>query len=124
MNAECPGPWYHGSPLELEVLRAGSTVTQECALARIFSHKPSLVSISDDGEIRHDGKQPGYLYEVVEEVRIDDVTPHPHTSIEPGKEWLTTRELRVSLLGTTSPAPEELLGEAEIKVLRMRLANS
>ena len=37
-------PWYHGSPLQLKRLRAGSTITQDRDLARVFSHKPSLVS--------------------------------------------------------------------------------
>jgi hypothetical protein len=38
--------WYHGSPLELTTLHEGSTITQKRELARIFSHKPTRVSVS------------------------------------------------------------------------------
>ena len=34
------GLWYHGSPMLLSELRAGSTITQWRALAEAFSHKP------------------------------------------------------------------------------------
>jgi hypothetical protein len=30
--------WYHGSPLELKILRKGSTITQDRELAMAFSH--------------------------------------------------------------------------------------
>lgn len=36
--------WYHGSPIVLASLVPGSTITQDKDLARVFSHKPSLVS--------------------------------------------------------------------------------
>ena len=52
-------PWYHGSPLELRVLREGSTITQDRHLATVFSHKPTVVSMEDDGRLRHNGTQPG-----------------------------------------------------------------
>jgi len=38
-------PWYHGSPLKLDVLRAGSTMTQWRDLARVFSHKPRRLDL-------------------------------------------------------------------------------
>ncbi|HNT75707.1 MAG TPA: hypothetical protein PKH77_11890 [Anaerolineae bacterium] len=116
-------PWYHGSPFELRTIRAGSTITQQRELARVFSHKPPIVSIEDDGRIRHNGAQPGYLYVVAEDVLPDDVMPHPRTTMRPGDEWLTTRELRVRFLGSTVPRPEELLTEAEIVELRNRVAS-
>ncbi|MBN2002339.1 MAG: hypothetical protein JXA21_03185 [Anaerolineae bacterium] len=109
--------WYHGSSLELRTIRAGSTITQKRELARVFSHKPQIVSVDDGGRIRHDGTQPGYLYVIAEPVRPGDVTPHPRTTMAPGDEWITTRELRVRFLGSTVPRQEELLTEAEMAEL-------
>lgn len=50
-------PFYHGTNLRLELLRAGSMVTQWEALARTFSHKPSSLCYEDDGAISHNGIQ-------------------------------------------------------------------
>jgi hypothetical protein len=105
--------WYHGSPLELATLHEGSTITQKRDLARIFSHKPTLVSVSDDGRVKHNGTTPGYLYTVADEIQLKDVVPHPHTTMSPGDEWLTTRELRLRLLCSTEPMPEEQLTDEE-----------
>ena len=115
-------PWYHGSPFELTTLRVGSTITQRRDLARIFSHKPMIVSIDDEGHIRHNGALFGYLYIIDEAVAPEDVEAHPHTSMGPGDEWLTHRELRVRLLGMVEPRPEELLTEAELEDLRWHIA--
>lgn len=51
-------PWYHGSQQDLLALRVGSSITQEKAIARAFSHRPSLLSIADDGSVKHDGVTP------------------------------------------------------------------
>jgi hypothetical protein len=115
-------PWYHGSPFELTTLRVGSTITQRRDLARIFSHKPAIVCIEDDGRIKHNGTQPGYLYIIDEAVLPEDVEAHPRTTMGPGDEWLTHRELRVWLLGVVEPQPEERLSEAELEDLRQRIA--
>lgn len=109
--------WYHGSPLKLTTLLKGSTVTQKLELARIFSHKPTIVSISDEGQIKHNGTLPGHLYLIAEKVQPEDVTPHPQTTMEAGDEWLTTRELRLKLLCTTESVSDELLSGKEIAVL-------
>jgi len=114
-------PWYHGSPSELTTLRVGSTITQRRDLARIFAHKPMIVSFEDDGRIRHSGTQPGYLYVIDEAVAPEDIEAHPRTTMGPGDEWLTHRELRVRLLGMVEPQPEELLTEAELENLRQRI---
>ena len=45
--------WYHGSPYELTTIRKGSTITPNIDLARVFSHKPSCVSIEDNELIKH-----------------------------------------------------------------------
>ena len=76
--------WYHGSPLELTTLREGSTITQKRELARIFSHKPTCVSVSDTGQIKHNGTMPGYLYTIEDEIQPEDVVPHPRTTMMPG----------------------------------------
>lgn len=113
-----PGnPWFHGSPLELKVLRRGSTITQDRDLARIFSHKPTIVSISGRS-IKHDGKIPGFLYQIAEHLQPADIYPHPRSSMEEGKEWLTKRELRVVLIGPTQIVEQEKLTEREAARLR------
>ena len=110
--------WYHGSPLQLTTLRAGSTITRVRDVARVFSHKPPIVSIDDDGTIQHTGTTPGYLYRIDEPLGPDDVYPHPHTTMQPGLEWLTRRELRLTLIGPTEVRKEELLSEKQIAELQ------
>ena len=110
-------PWFHGSPVELTSLHTGSTVMQNRALARVFSHRPALVTVSDEGEIRHNGTEQGHLYLIAEDVRAGDVTPHPRTTMARGEELLTTRELRVKRLRITVPDPGEQLAETEIASL-------
>ena len=115
-----PAEWYHGSPLRLEVLRAGSTITPMRDLARVFSHKPPVVSL-DDGQtpilLRHNGTQNGWLYRVLA-VREEDVYPHPRTTMPPGLEWLTRIDLRLELIGPTGLVPEEHLSDEEIARFR------
>lgn len=113
--------WYHGSPLKLTILRQGSTITQNRRLAEVFSHKPPIVSIGDDGSITHNGTMPGYLFSIAEKIGPEDVTPHPNSSIEEGEEWLTNRDLRLAMVGPVPLTPEEMLTEQEIEELRARL---
>ncbi|MBO3802451.1 MAG: hypothetical protein JTT11_01020 [Candidatus Brockarchaeota archaeon] len=61
MEWDCGAPWYHGPPLKLEFVRRGSTIAQDRELARVFSHKHTIVFISDDGKIKRDGKVAGFL---------------------------------------------------------------
>jgi hypothetical protein len=122
MDFDTDRTWYHGSPLKLTTLHEGSTVTQKRELARIFSHKPTLVSVSDTGQIKHNGTMPGYLYAVADEIQPKDVVPHPRTTMASGDEWLTTRELCLRLLCSTEPAPEEQLTDEEWAALQRRLA--
>lgn len=110
-------PWYHGSPLRLHVLLAGSTITQDIVLARAFSHKPRLVSIDDETtpmRIRHNGTLPGLLYTIAEPVSAADVYPHPNSTMPPGLEWLTRRPLHLALVGAVDIEPGELLSQEEI----------
>ncbi len=117
------GTWYHGSPFVLATIRPGSTITQDRRLAEVFSHKPTVVSIgSHEGRetIHHDGTLAGFLYRIAEKIRPGDIHPHPRTSMEPGKEWLTSRELKLKLIGPTEVDPAELLTETEREELRKR----
>lgn len=112
-------PWYHGSPRELPVLRLGSSITQNVAIARAFSRRPRLVSIDEDtGAVKHDGTTPGYLYVVDEELSPDDVSPHPHPVNQDRWEWITHREVRIRLLGRTEVGDGERLTPDDIAELR------
>ena len=102
------GAWFHGSPLELQVLQAGSTITRCRPVAEAFSHKPRTVGISlgtrdrkptGPLEVTHDGTLPGLLYVVDEPVGDEDVHPHPNSSFPHGAlEWVTDRPLRLRLI--------------------------
>ena len=116
--------WYHGSPFKLTTIRKGSTITQERELAKVFSHKPTLVSISDAGKIKHNGTTSGFLYYISEDIQPGDVTPHPNSAMEYGKEWLTNRELQVVLISPTQIVADELLTEEELRELSRRLLAS
>ncbi|MBT5531836.1 hypothetical protein HOK31_02180 [Candidatus Poribacteria bacterium] len=112
-------PWYHGSPLELTVLREGSTITQNRDLAGVFSHKPSIVAFREHGGLLgHSGEEPGFLYCVAAPATSADIHPHPTSSMEPGEEWLTDRELRLELIGPTVVCEEERLLPDEIRRLQ------
>ncbi|MBT3275413.1 MAG: hypothetical protein HN368_19820 [Spirochaetales bacterium] len=118
--------WYHGSPEVLEFLMVGSTITQDKEIARVFSHKPPIVSTWMDNRqkriIKHSGKQCGYLYRIAGKVNPEDIYPHPRTTMEPGMEWLTRRELQVELLTTTNVRQDEKFTAKEIEELK-RMAN-
>ncbi len=118
------GTWYHGSPLKLAILCQGSTITPNPDLARAFSHKPTLLCITDEGRIQHNGTAPGFLYQIDEEIRPGDLEPHPRTTMEPGQEWLTTRDLRLSVVERVELTDNERLAEGEIEALRQRMRRS
>jgi hypothetical protein len=89
-------PWYHGSPESLPILRKGSWVTQFKEMAKAFSHRPKLISLSDDGlHVKHDGQQPGFLYMVAEPVAPEDVAYLQNTA---QTHWQTQRDLQVALV--------------------------
>jgi hypothetical protein len=114
--------WYHGSPFKLTVLREGSTITQDKDLARVFSHKPTIVCRNENGSIRHNGENPGFLYCITEALSPDDVYPHPNSSMKEGKEWLTKRELRLSLICRTNTLEGEKLTQDQVVELRKQMA--
>ena len=111
-------PWFHGSPHRFSILHKGSTVTQDEELARVFSHEPTLVSVSDTGIIKHDGKKSGFLYRIVEDIFPEDVQPHPRSTMQPGNEWITTRDMNIELIGVTFLTPKEILTSEEIAELK------
>ena len=93
------GIWYHGSNQRFAVLRENSTVTQWRELAEAFSHQPSRLSYDDQGAIRHNGTQKGYLYIIDEPVSAGiDIYQHPGTSMDENAEFLTKRPLKVKLI--------------------------
>lgn len=117
-------PWFHGSPLELKELLVESTITQDRELARIFSHKPSIVAEDDSGKKYHNGKLVGHIYQIDEIVNKDDVYPHPNSSMKPGEEWLIRRSLRVKKISTTVPNSEEILSDEEEAALLNRITEN
>jgi len=110
------GAWFHGSPLELQVLASGSTVTRCRAVAEAFSHKPTWMSVGDEARpvtVAHNGLLPGYLYVVDEPVADGDLHPHPRSAFKPGGlEWITDRALRLRLVAQL-PAPDRPPGHAQ-----------
>ncbi len=122
-------PWYHGSPYRIKALRLGSTITQDEALARVFSHKPHIVALEDDADrlasgiprLRHNGTLPGLLYCIDEALGPRDIFPHPRSSMPPGLEWLTSRPLRLRLIGPVAIDPAQILTEQDMTALRERL---
>lgn len=107
--------WFHGSPLRLEKLCKGSSVTQIEKLARAFSTKPTLVSVSDDGSIRHNGREKGHIYKIIDTVTPDDIYKHPATTMDEGWEWITRKDFRLEFLYEYTSTPDDILSEDEIK---------
>ena len=111
--------WYHGARQALTRLRSGSSITQRRDVAKAFSHRPTLLSMSD-ASLKHDGASPGYLYLVAEEIAPDDVHPHPHPVNAARWEWLTRREVKLELIERTEVTAEESLTDEQISELRRK----
>ena len=112
--------WYHGSQQELTRLRVGSSITQNRNVAKAFSHRPSLLTQSEGGTVKHDGVTPGYLYIVADEIGPEDVDPHPHPVNLIRWEWLTNRELTLKLVEQTVVTDEERLTDQEIVEMKRK----
>ncbi len=112
--------WYHGSQQKLTTLRIGSSITQDRNVAKAFSHRPSLLTMPDDGPVKHDGVTSGYLYTVTDEIGPDDVDPHPHPVNTTRWEWLTNRELKLKLIEQTIVADKERLTDQEIAEIKRK----
>lgn len=89
--------WYHGSPLELDILREGSTITQWREIAEAFSTKPTMLGYDAIfSPIIHNGIEKGILYIVDEAIELDkDIYQHPRTTMDKGIEFLTNRPLKL-----------------------------
>ena len=112
--------WYHGSQQELTTLRVGSSITQDKTVAKAFSHRPSLLTMSEGGTVKHDGVTSGYLYTVADEIGPDDVHLHPHPVNATRWEWLTNRELKLKLIEQTIVTDEERLTDQEITEIKRK----
>ncbi|MCL2409193.1 MAG: hypothetical protein FWC96_06205 [Oscillospiraceae bacterium] len=89
--------WYHGSNLELDILREGSTITQWKELAEAFATKPTMLEYSEIFSlISHNGIEKGILYIIDEPLKMDvDVYQHPRTTMDKGIEFITKRPLKL-----------------------------
>ena len=93
------GIWYHGSNNIFSKLRIGSTIPQWKELAEAFSHQPSFLEYDDNGVIRHNGTEKGYLYIIDEPIAIGvDIYRHPRTTMDENAEFLTKRPLKVRMI--------------------------
>ncbi|MDF2524169.1 MAG: hypothetical protein K0R31_1810 [Clostridiales bacterium] len=115
--------WYHGSPAVLTELRVGSTITMHYYLACVFSHKPSFVSMDDDGIVKHNGREDGLLYIIDEPVDVnEDVEPHPRSTMGEGQEWLTKRTLKMKLIQEIGkPESGDILFEEDVNELMSKV---
>lgn len=94
------GAWFHGSPLKLDTLAAGSTITRSRPVAEGFSHRPTCLGWEEKGGrltgVCHNGTVTGYLYVVDEGIGEPDIRHHPNSAYRAGGlEWLTNRPLRL-----------------------------
>ncbi len=113
-------PWYHGSPKKLTKLRAGSTVTQQFEIARIFSHKPTVV-VGNGTKWKHTGPfTKGFVYRLVGPVGKKDIEIVPNSTMSPGDEWNIRREFKLELIAETTVNPAELLTKQELKEMVKR----
>lgn len=109
--------WFHGTPLTLDILAQGSTVTRWRALAEAFSHKPAVLCIEDDGSILHNGSRPGRLYRIAEAVEVGrDLYQHPRTTMDEGLEFLTARPLRLEYLCDIPEPDTAAFAEAQQRI--------
>lgn len=93
------GIWYHGSNTLFTELKTNSTITERKELAEAFAHKPSTLEYDDNGVIRHNGTQKGYLYKIDEPIIVGvDVYQHPGTTMDENVEFLTKRPLKVKMI--------------------------
>ena len=99
IEIQADGIWYHGSNEIFTELKTNSTITQWRELAEAFSHKPSGLGYDDDGIIKHNGIEKGYLYIIDESITVGiDIYQHPRTTMDKNAEFLTKRPLKVKMI--------------------------
>jgi len=97
------------------MLSKGSVVTPFKEVAKAFSHKPPMVSMSDDyGVVKHNGEVTGFLY-VISDAAPGDVVEMPGTD---STHWVIQRDMEVEFLGELPISDPPLLTEEEIAELR------
>ncbi|MBU5439218.1 hypothetical protein KQI42_14440 [Tissierella sp. MSJ-40] len=74
--------WFHGSQVKMTILRSGSSITRNKNLAIAFSHRPTQVSVENDGSIQHNGQENGYLYILNEDINDDDIRVHESCELD------------------------------------------
>ncbi len=125
-SSEMPEKWYHGSPRELQVLKAGSCVTPFSELAKAYSHKPTHLDFAfvEDtkkeeviAEVKHDGQQIGYLYEVLLESPDSDLCPSVEETSPLGEEMVTVRDLSIECLERDIQPTKKYMFKARIALL-------
>jgi len=86
----------------------------------VFSGKPSMVSVSDDGKIRHNGKSKGRVYRIADKVTTHDIYEHPESSMKKGWEWVTKKEFKLEFLYEYDVLqyPDDILSESETRKIR------
>ena len=104
-KAESPF-WYYGSPTQLTILAAGSAITRNKRLAEAFSHKPTIMSFSYDGTIRHNGIKDGYLYQIDEPISKEDAEMHAEDDRKK-RELVDAKNMADSLIYTTEKSVKE-----------------
>jgi hypothetical protein len=114
------GTWFHGSPLELEILQKGSSITQIEKMAQVFSTRPDMISVSDEGKVKHNGKLTGRVYKIAGRVAANDIYKHPRSSWKKGWEWITKKEFRLKFLYEVTPSADDLLTQDEAQELKER----
>lgn len=101
--------WFHGSPAKLTNLKTGSSITPFMEIAKAYSHKPERLELSvlEDTEknlihveVKHDGRLPGFIYQVLIADPIE--LRKPDENLGPlGEEMVTTREMTLRLIEKT-----------------------
>ena len=115
MTYDASGKWYHGSPLKFKVLLRAAQSHKTVTWRAFFRTNQTLFRSMMMGILCTMALKPGYLYEIAETLlSLEDVIPHPRTTMRPGDEWLITRPLKVTLLCETRPDPQEFLSTEDI----------
>jgi len=83
---------------------------------------PSIVSVSDDGKVKHNGRLKGRVYRVADRVTNNDIYEHPKSTMGTGWEYITKKEFRLEFLYEydISHHPDDILSEKEIKKIEER----
>ena len=115
--------WYHGAQMALTVIRKGSSISPYRNVAIAFSHRPVIVSLEDDGTVRHNGTAHGYLHRIMEDLTEEDITLHPACAEGEDWEWLVNRDIRVELIAEFDVDPDFYLTEEDIAQLKAQQAD-